>query len=471
MSTHNTNAQHTNPPTMKAQKGSIGVVGAAAIGVGGMMGAGLYTLVGLASASAGARLPLSFFIGGIVAAFSVYSYSKLGMKFPSRGGSAQFLVQGFGNGLVAGGMNIFQYFGWIIAIALYAAGFSDYAKVLFGLHDTPWVAKAIGVGIIAVAVIINIFGSKLVARTQTTIIAVELIILVVFVAVGLTHVKASAFSDTMAKDSGASLLRVLSAAGLLYVTYEGFGVVTNAAGSMAHPAKQLPRAMYLALGVVMVVYMASSVVVIGSIGASGAEAAEGHALADAGRAVMGSIGFTAIGVAALVATASAVNSTMFGDENLGMRIADVNEIPPSFRTPTRIGGNRGIFATALFAALFVDIFPLSAVGQLASLAFLLVYATVNLGHLRLVRETGAKRWILVASVVLNLVLFVLLFSQTILHGEVLTWVALVVLFVASFAAEWWWRGRTGQDRSWISRQVEPAEAGPAGSVGSAEPRA
>lgn len=109
----------------KQKSNSIGVVGATAIGVGGMMGAGLYTLLGLAAETAGVWLPLSFLIGGIVAAFSVYSYSKLGMKYPDRGGAAKFLLKGFGDGLLAGGLNVFQYLSWIIAMALYAAGFSD----------------------------------------------------------------------------------------------------------------------------------------------------------------------------------------------------------------------------------------------------------------------------------------------------------------------------------------------------------
>lgn len=125
----------TTPPTTTSsgRTGSMGVIGAAAIGVGGMMGAGLYTLVGLAATSAGAWLPLSFLVGGVVAAFSVYSYSKLGMTYPSRGGAAQFLLECFGDGLVAGGVNVFQYLGWIIAMALYATGFAEYARVLFGI--------------------------------------------------------------------------------------------------------------------------------------------------------------------------------------------------------------------------------------------------------------------------------------------------------------------------------------------------
>ena len=145
-------------------KNSIGVLVATAIGVGGMMGAGLYTLIGLATNSAGIWLPLSFLIGGIVAAFSVYSYSKLGMKYPSRGGAAQFLLQCFGDGLLAGGMKVFQYLGWIIAMALYATGFAEYFCQLFGLSDSGWIGKAVSVGIIILVVFVNILGAKQVAR-------------------------------------------------------------------------------------------------------------------------------------------------------------------------------------------------------------------------------------------------------------------------------------------------------------------
>lgn len=84
------------------RKGSIGVIGATTIGVGGMMGAGIYTLVGLAATTTGVWLPVAFLVGGFVSAFSVYSYARLGIRFPSRGGAAQFLVQGFGDGIVAG---------------------------------------------------------------------------------------------------------------------------------------------------------------------------------------------------------------------------------------------------------------------------------------------------------------------------------------------------------------------------------
>lgn len=435
---------------MKKQNktGSIGVVGATAIGVGGMMGAGLYTLLGLAAKSAGVWLPVSFLIGGIVAAFSVYSYSKLGMKYPDRGGAAKFLLKEFGDGLLAGGMNVFQYIGWIIAMALYATGFAEYACQLLGKSSSGWLGKAISIGIVIVVVAINIMGSKQVARAQTTIIAFELLILLAFVAVGLTKLHV----PTITSSNGGNIVGVLSAAGLLYVTYEGFGVVTNAAGSMVNPKKQLPQALFFSLGIVMAIYIVASVVVVMTLGVQGAVANQGHVLATAGKLVLGNWGMILISIAALVATASAVNSTMFGDNNLAIRIARIEEIPPQFGVMTEIGGTWGLFITSLIVCVFVVIFPLSAVGEMASLAFLLVYAMVNLGHLRIAKQTGAKRWILVCSVVLNLALFALLFVQTILNHETLTWISVIALLVISFLVELAWRKKNKRNLHWLGKQ-------------------
>ena len=306
----------------QGQNKSIGVVGATTIGVGGMMGAGLYTLLGLAAKSAGIWLPLSFLIGGVVVAFSVYSYSKLGMKYPDRGGATKFLLKGFGDGFLAGGLNVFQYLGWIIAIALYAAGFSEYACQLTGLNNSSWIGKAISIAIVILVVFINVLGSKQVACAQTAIIAFGLIILIAFIGFGLAQAHVPLI--TTAADKGNGIIGILSAAGLLYVTYEGVSVVTNTAGNMKNPKKQLPIALFLSLIIVMLIYIIASAIVIMTIGVKVAVANQRHVLATAGEAVFGKVGMILIGLAALVATASAVNSTMFGDENLGIRIAKVD---------------------------------------------------------------------------------------------------------------------------------------------------
>nr|WP_223876013.1 APC family permease [Lactobacillus crispatus] len=339
---------------------------------------------------------VSFLIGGIVAAFSVYSYSKLGMKYPDRGGAAKFLLKEFGDGLLAGGMNVFQYIGWIIAMALYATGFAEYACQLLGKSSSGWLGKAISIGIVIVVVAINIMGSKQVARAQMAIIAFELLILLSFVAVGLTKLHV----PTITSSNSGNIVGILSAAGLLYVTYEGFGVVTNAAGSMVNPKKQLPQALFFSLGIVMVIYIVASVVVMMTLGVQCAVANQGHVLATAGKLVL---------------------------------------------------GNWGLFITSLIVCIFVVIFPLSAVGEMASLAFLLVYAMVNLGHLRIAGQTGAKRWILICSVVLNLALFALLFIQTILNHETLTWISVIALLIISFLVELAWRKKNKRNLHWLGK--------------------
>ncbi|MBI1696687.1 amino acid permease [Lactobacillus crispatus] len=329
-----------------------------------------------------------------MAAFSVYSYSKLGMKYPDRGGAAKLLLKEFGDGLLAGGMNVFQYIGWIIAMALYATGFAEYACQLLGKSSSGWLGKAISIGIVIVVVAINIMGSKQVARAQMAIIAFELLILLSFVAVGLTKLHV----PTITSSNSGNIVGILSAAGLLYVTYEGFGVVTNAAGSMVNPKKQLPQALFFSLGIVMVIYIVASVVVMMTLGVQCAVANQGHVLATAGKLVL---------------------------------------------------GNWGLFITSLIVCIFVVIFPLSGVGEMASLAFLLVYAMVNLGHLRIAGQTGAKRWILICSVVLNLALFALLFIQTILNHETLTWISVIALLIISFLVELAWRKKNKRNLHWL----------------------
>lgn len=331
-----------------------------------------------------------------MAAFSVYSYSKLGMKYPDRGGAAKFLLKEFGDGLLAGGMNVFQYIGWIIAMASYATGFAEYACQLLGKSSSGWLGKAISIGIVIVVVAINIMGSKQVARAQMAIIAFELLILLSFVAVGLTKLHV----PTITSSNSGNIVGILSAAGLLYVTYEGFGVVTNAAGSMVNPKKQLPQALFFSLGIVMVIYIIASVVVMMTLGVQCAVANQGHVLATAGKLVL---------------------------------------------------GNWGLFITSLIVCIFVVIFPLSAVGEMASLAFLLVYAMVNLGHLRIAGQTGAKRWILICSVVLNLALFALLFIQTILNHETLTWISVIALLIISFLVELAWRKKNKRNLHWLGK--------------------
>ena len=291
------------------------------------MGAGLYTLLGLASTTAGVWLPAG--IPGRwwrCSVFSVYSYAKLGAKYPSRGGAAQFLIRCFGDGVIAGGLNVFQFLGWIIAMALYCAGFAGYMRALLPWETPAWSGKAIGIVLIVAVVLINMVGTKLVGplrilRRQYRIGD----------PCGLRRLRPDeGRPGRLADDGNHTGWAILFAAGLLYVTYEGFGVVTNSAGDMKDSARELPRAMFLALGIVVLVYVVISTIVVMTLSLPTMDADQGHVLSDAGAVALGHVGFVVIGVAALLATASGVNATMFGDANLAFMVAKTGELPRDF---------------------------------------------------------------------------------------------------------------------------------------------
>lgn len=408
----------------------IGLVPATALGVGGMMGAGLYTLLGLAATSAGTWLPVAFLLGAVAAVFSVYSYAKLGATFPSRGGAAEFIIEGFGKTVVSGGLNVFQYIAYLIATALYAAGFSEYVAALVGPSFPEIGKRLVAVGVVLVFVLVNLVGAKLVGKSESFIIAVELLIILGFVVLGTLHVDVAALPG----GDGGTIVGVVTAAAILFVTYQGFGVVTNAAGSMDKPERDLPRAMFLALSVVTVVYLVVSTLVVLLLPLAQIEVDAGHVLADVGQVILGRAGFTIIAIAALLATASAVNATLFASSSVSADVAANEQISPALARTVWRGGTIALFVSGAIVAVLVVFFPLSIVGQMASLAFLVVYGAVSVGHLRIRAKTGAKAWPLVAAIVINSLLFLMLLFNAAKDSPASA-VFMVVAFVGSFAFE------------------------------------
>jgi amino acid transporter len=265
-----------------------------------------------------------------------------------------------------------------------------------------------------------------------------MLVLVGFVAFSVPHLE----PDRLRQAAPDGALGVLSAAALLYVTYQGFGVAATAGGSMSNPKRDLPRALYVALAIVGAVYLVVSAVVVMLLDLTAHSDSIGHLLADAGQAIAGRTGFVVISAAALLATASAVNATLFASANIGYDVAGHREIAQPLTKPEGRAGNVALLLAAACVIALVVFFPLTAVGQMTSLAFLVVYGAVSLGHLRLRDRTGARRGLLLAAIVANTVLFVLLLVQAVRTGPASTWITLLVVLAASFGYEWVRRRRT-----------------------------
>lgn len=411
----------------------IGLVSAISLGVGGMIGAGIFSILGVVAGVSGSALPLSFVIGGIVAAFAAYSYVKLGSAFPSVGGAVTFLVQGYGDGITAGTVNVFQYFSYLIAIALYAHGFAGYAVTFVDVDPKIW-----AVGVVVTFTVINFLGSRVMGRAESVIVAIKVGILIVFIGAALVALKDPA---RLSPSTWPSTLDIFSGAGILFVGYEGFGLITNAAGNMARPKKELPRAIYGSVAIVIAIYVLVAAGVITNLPLSELKGLGDSALAEAAKPALGHAGFTLIAIAALLSTASAVNATLFGSANVAYQVGKNGGLPEAFDRKLWGRDVEGLFISAGIVIVFVVLFPLSAVAQMGSAAFLLVYAAVNIGHLRIRSKTGAKAWLLVVSVITCLALFVVL-SVKMIRSDPSSAIALAVTLFISWLIEIVYRRRT-----------------------------
>jgi len=419
--------------------GRIGLVAAVSIGIGGMVGAGIFSILGVVAHAAGNAMWLAFAIGGVVALLSTYSYAKLGATFPSAGGATHFLVKSFGDGVLAGGLNLFMWAGYIISLALYATAFGGYAATFVTTAPSALLLKSLAVASVVLLTLVNAFGATLMGRWETVIVAVKVAILVLFAAVGLCFIRPGYLSPELWPETKS----VLFGAGVLFIGYEGFGLITNAAADMRDPRKMLPRALYTSVILVIALYLAVSLTVTGNLSDYEIEQAKDYALAEAAKPFLGQFGFRLIAIAALFSTASAINATLFGSANVCYMIARDGELPVGLSRTEWKDATGGLLLTAALVVVVMLIFDLSGIAMMGSAAFLLIYAAVNAGHLSVRDQTGASAIIIWLSLLTCLAMFAILCVYT-YQEQPRAIAALILIAAASFAAEWAYRRWTGR---------------------------
>src|SRR6185295_15284494 len=195
--------------------GQIGMAAAVSIGIGGMVGAGIFSILGVVASAAHNAMWLAFAIGGVVALLSTYSYAKLGATFPSAGGAVHFLVKSFGDGVLAGGLNLFMWAGYIISLALYAVAFGSYGATFVIKTPSPLLVKSLAVSAVVLLTVLNAFGAKFMGRSETVIVVIKVAILVLFAAVGLWFIRPGYLSPELWPETQS----ILFGAGVLFIGY------------------------------------------------------------------------------------------------------------------------------------------------------------------------------------------------------------------------------------------------------------
>lgn len=206
------------------------------------------------------------------------------------------------------------------------------------------------------------------------------------------------------------------------------------AEDMDNPKKTLPKALYLSVIIVIIIYAAICLAVLGNLPLSGIVNAREYALAAAAKPFLDLIGFKIVAIAALFSTSSAINATLYGGTNVSYTIAKEGELPRIFERKIWGKSSEGLFITAGLVILFVNLFNLEGVALLGSASFLIIYAAVNLAHLRLYRETGANPCLIWLSIIGCFASLGVLVYYEMNHSP-LTVAILITVFFLSFIAE------------------------------------
>ena len=232
----------------------------------------------------------------------------------------------------------------------------------------------------------------------------------------------------------------MSSVALTFFAFLGFGVVTFTAKDLRDPRCQLPRAMYIALGVATAIYLAVSLGVFGTLTVDEVIASGGTALAVAAEPVLGRAGFWLMTVTALFATSGATNAGLYPAPGLCEHMVDTGQFFPVMgrRLGERVPVGLGI--TAAIAGGLAMGFDLSAIASIGSTIALVVFTLVTAAHIRARRETGAHLAVLIVALLLTVAVLATFVFTTLVH-EPATLATLAVIVAVSVALERGWKSR------------------------------
>jgi amino acid transporter len=418
-------------------RGKISMFGAAFMGVGAMVGAGIFALLGQAGAIAGTAVWISFLIAGAISMLQGYSFVKLGARFPSRGGTIEFLVQGFGNGHVTGVVSWLYYLVGQIVTVMVALSFGSYAGALFFGDDvSDGATKLMALVIIVAMALLNLETDRgSVARIQTAIVWAVITILGGF---SYITIRNGDFS-LLTPDNYPGVSSIISSVALTFFAFLGFAVVAFTGEDLKDPKKDLPRAMYLSLIITTVLYVAIAIGVFVMLPLDEVIAAGNTAIAKAAEPILGSAGFVIMTIAAVFSTSSAVNSQFFATTGVVSYLAKIGQFPFVLGKQAGKYGNVGTVLSTIFVCVLTMLFDLSAIASIGSAVGLVVFLMVDVAHVKLAKETGAKPAIIYVSI-LTVVVTLLVFTFETLVDEPGTALALVVFLVLAVVVDRFWRG-------------------------------
>ncbi|MDA0312925.1 MAG: amino acid permease [Gemmatimonadetes bacterium] len=385
----------------------LGLFDATMIGVGAMIGAGIFVLTGIAAGVAGPASILAFALNGGVTLLTAFAYAELASAIPEAGGGYAFVKRAFPGavGFTAGWM---LWFAYTVACSLYALGFAGYFWEFF-LRYTPGVAEMVfgvvgqhGASLIVTLLVGTLFirlnarGAGVTGQAENVLTVAKLIILAVFISYGLRAVGAEpaqvteAFNPFFANGMGG----VFVAMGLTFIAFEGYDLIATVAEEIKDPEKNIPKATFISLAITVVMYLLILFVALAVRTPDGTPSWQflgNHgetAIVRAAESFMPAFGVAVIVFGGLLSTMSALNATIMASSRVAFSMGRDRWLPRSVATihPERRTPHVAIMLTGVILLVMAVTLPIEAIGSAASLIFLLTFAMVNLSVIVLRRK-------------------------------------------------------------------------------------
>lgn len=382
---------------------TLGIPELIAIALGGMVGGGIFTILGISVSMIGAYTPLAIILGGIVAALAAYSYIKLGVYYQDEGATYSFFKRTFPNSAFAASLiGWWVIFGYISTLSLYAYTFSSYALSSFSYANDEVIRKLVAGVVIFVFTLINLWSVKGMGKIEDLMVYTKLVILIIISFVLINHSNTT-IPNLLNESKDVEFSAILIVASITFVAYEGFQLVINAVNEMDNPQKNIPISIYSAIALAILLYVVISFGAILAISFDDIIANKEYALASGANKVLGHWGNDLVIIGALLATSSAISGTLFGASRQ-MSIVARDGFFPKFLEKRNIYNipTNSILMMSFLAFCLILSGSLKLILEFGSVTFLIVSLLMAIANFKVRDKTDSSFFITILAIILLL---------------------------------------------------------------------
>jgi amino acid transporter len=385
-------------PASAVTGGELGLRELIAIGVGGMIGGGIFSVLGLAVDLSGPGVPFAFALGAVVALTAGYSYVRLALTFRVNGASYTYLRRAYPRRpRVAAAAGWTVTVGYVGTLSLYAFTFGAYGADLAGHGGSRWLRVALSATVLVALALVNAAGVRSTGLVEDVLVYGKIALLGVLATAGLFG------SDVQHQPPvfHEGVTSILMTGALIFVAFEGFQLIANTIENTRDPERNVPIGIYSSIVITTILYILLAVVALRNLSIPELLAAKEYTLSRAAEPVLGAVGRDLVAVAALLATSSAINSTVLGSSQMTAEMGDDGTMPtPMARRSSNVPRVAIVVITA-FALGLTLLGSLEFIATFSSVTFLLVTGAVGIANFHLRAQTRARPILVGAGVTLT----------------------------------------------------------------------